>query len=168
MVRAVARVVRDSVAAATAWAAAAAAAAREAAVGGWLWVSVVNLVWFVDLVVEQDGLEEPEHGGEEAHHLGLLDNRRRGVAQPGHRGQGENDEQMRHSAQTAPGWAAHKTQTPSELFEPIITLCKLAPFWRQRMQSVLDSRNNIRCTIRSVASQVWRRKLALFWRHRAA
>ena len=97
MVRAVARVVRDSVAAATAWAAAA-AAAREAAVGGWLWVSVVNLVWFVDLVVEQDGLEEPEHGGEEAHHLGLLDNRRRGVAQPGHRGQGENDEQMRVTA----------------------------------------------------------------------
>ena len=115
--------VRDSVAAATAWAAAAAvaatsaravvaaaravaarvaaaaaAAAREAAAGGWLWVSVLNLVWFVDLVVEQDGLEEPEHGREEAHHLGLLDNRRRGVAQPGHGGQGENDEQMRVTA----------------------------------------------------------------------
>ena len=90
--------VRDSVAAATAWAAAAAAAAREAAVGGWLWVSVVNLVWFVDLVVEQDGLEEPEHGGEEAHHLGLLDNRRRGVAKPGHGGQGKSDEQMRVTA----------------------------------------------------------------------
>ena len=98
MVRAVARVVRDSVAAATAWAAAAAAAAREAAVGGWLWVSVVNLVWFVDLVVEQDGLEEPEHGGEEAHHLGLLDNRRRGVAQPGHVGQGKSEEQKRVTA----------------------------------------------------------------------
>ena len=114
-------------------AAAAAAAAREAAAGGWLWVSVVNLVWFVDLVVEQDGLEEPEHGGEEAHHLGLLDNRRRGVAQPGHRGQGENDEQMRVTAprQRRDG-LPYKTQTPSELFEPIITLCKLAPFWRHR------------------------------------
>ena len=79
-------------------AAAAAAAAREAAAGGWLWVSVVNLVWFVDLAVEQDGLEEPEHGGEEAHHLGLLDNRRRGVAQPGHGGQGKSEEQMRVTA----------------------------------------------------------------------
>jgi hypothetical protein len=54
-------------------------------------VRVTSLVRLVDLAVEQDGLEEPEHGGEEAHHLGLLDDRRRGVAQPGHGGEARDE-----------------------------------------------------------------------------
>ena len=47
---------------------------------------VASLVGLVDGAVEQDGLEEPEHGRENAHHFGLLGDRRRGVVQPRHGG----------------------------------------------------------------------------------